>query len=172
MTISATTLNDMILDAGTVTINAIDVGATVGGSSFTVTQEVYFPELDGVRGAAKGTGKVIGETATISVNMAEVTVANLARILPTVSSDSDATSEYTKLETFGYIGATPHLDVVWAGETMNGDAIEITLQDALSQGGTEMGFTDDGEVVYAVTFQAYYDLTAPKERCWQIMTEI
>ena len=169
MAISATTLTDMVLDAGSLYIASVDIGATVGGSQFTVQQEIYWPDLDGARGNVVGTGKVINEVARLVANAAEITIAKIAAILPTVVSASGGGSEYTSINTFGYVGSSQHKSVEWKGQTMDLDNIIITLFNAMNNGGNlEMAFTDTGETVYPITFEGFYGSTTPTTRTWQI----
>ncbi len=171
MAITENTRENIILGVGDFYVGADDMGATSREGSFAVEQELYWPELGGTKGRVKGTGTIISENATLTVNLKEVSIANLVRVLPTLASGSNGTSEYTTRTTFGFVGADAHQDVHWAGQTMDGKEIEIYLYDALPEGSVEMNLSDDGEVTYAITFRAYYDPKNPAKRCWAIYTE-
>jgi hypothetical protein len=98
-------------------------------------------------------------------------VRNLALVLPTVDSSSDATSEYTDRPSFGYIASTEYQDMHWRGQTMDGKNVDIYLFNAAPVGGIELAFTDTEGTVYEVTFQGYYDPSDPDKRVWQMLTE-
>lgn len=171
MGVKETTNESLVLGVGDFYVAGTDIGATSREGSFSIEQEQYWPELGGARGRVKGTGAVIGENATLTMNFKEVNIANLLRILPTLTSASDGTCEYTDRPSFGFIGEGAHQDVHWVGQTMDGKGIEIYLYDALPEGSVEMNLSDDGETTFSVTFRAYYDPADPDKRCWAIYTE-
>jgi len=170
--ISATTRNRLILGVGTFTVNGVSIGATQKEGVFAVEQEIYAPSLGGARGPVEGTEKVLSEIPSLELPMVEVSVSNLARVLPSVSSDSDATSEYTKLEEFGYLAVAQYVDVVWTGKTMNDKEVVITLYNCRAEGGISMNLSDDGETVYTVKFLGFYAPADPDVRIWKLETEI
>lgn len=171
MVMSSTTRENLVLDAGNFYVGAVDIGATVGGSSWGLEQEIVYPELDGARGPVEGTGKITREIATLVVRMTELTIRNLALVVPGVDSSSDATSEYTDLPAVGYLATSEYQDVHWTGETMDGKNVDIYLFNAAPVGGVELAFTDTEGMVYEITWQAFYDPTAPSTRVWKILTE-
>jgi hypothetical protein len=171
MAISATTLTELLLDVGTLVIGSTDIGATGPEGSFAVEQEIYWPELGGARGNIAGTGKVVTESATLQLTVKEISVAGLARALPTVASSSDATSEYTTAITFGMIGTSVHQTVTWTGSQIDGKAIKIILSQALPEGGLTMNLNDKGESEYELTFRSYYAAATPTTRAWQVYTQ-
>ena len=172
MAITTTTREQLVLGVGEFYVDDVSVGATGQEGSFVVEQSLYFPEIGGARGPVKGTGKVLVERARLEVPFLEVSITNLSKVMPTVSSDSDATSEYTKRENFGYIPVADHKDVKWVGETMDEKAVEIILYDALPAGGVTLNLSDTGESTYTVTFESYCDPADADNRTWKVWTEI
>ena len=172
MAITANTPTRMLLDAGDAYINGTDIGATKPtGNSFAVEQEIYFPELAGAKGGLSGTGKIIKESATLTLTIPEITLANLITAIPTLASSSDATSEYTTLPDIGYVGTTPHVTVEWKGHNTNTKDVHIILYNAIAEGGLSLNLDDTGETVYEVTFRSYYTASAPTQRTWKIAIE-
>jgi hypothetical protein len=168
MAISSNTPNRLLLDVGTLQINGTDIGATGPEGTFVVEQEIYWPELGGSRGRIAGTGKVVRETATLEMPLKEVTIANLLNALPTLSSSSDATSEYTVAENFGSIGTSAHKTVEYVGTTVGSKAVRIALYNALPEGGISMNLAEGGETTYTVRFRSYFTAANPKQRCWKM----
>lgn len=171
MAISSNTPTQMLLDAGDLYINGVDVGATVGQGSFSVEQEIYFPELNGAIAGIAGTGKVVKETATLQVTIAELTVAKLLTVLPTLASSSDATSEYTTTPSVGLVGSSSHVTVHWQGTTTNSKTVQCLLYNALAEGGLTLNFEDGAETSYQVTFRSYNGASAPKARNWKVAVQ-
>lgn len=172
MAITSNTPNRMLLDAGDLYVNSVDVGATKSGGSFAVEQEIYFPELAGAKGGLAGTGKITKETATLTVTLAEVTIAKLLYAIPTLASSSDATSEYTTLIDVPYVGSASHTTVHWQGTTTNSKQIQCILYNALAEGGVTWNFEDGAETTYEITFRSYYTATNPKQRNWKVAIAI
>lgn len=169
MTIAATTAARMWLDGGTFTIDGVDVGASPQQTgTFAVEQEIYKPRLAGARGFIAGIAKIITEHATLQMNLVELNIGNLQKVLPMVTSTSDANSEYTVSESFGYIGASEHLTVLWDGETMDNDDVLIKLYNALPDGGLSATLSDTAESQIAITYRSHYTMAAPKTRNWQV----
>ena len=75
--ITATSLNNFIIDAGAVYVNYGEVderllGATRGGNSFKVEVEMREMEIDGVRQAIMGSKRITNVAATITCNLIEL----------------------------------------------------------------------------------------------------
>jgi len=168
MAISTNTPTQMIIESGDLYINDVDIGAVKGGATFTVEQDIFFPELAGARGGIAGTGKVVKETATLTCAVAEVTMTKLLAVLPTLASSSDATSEYTTTPNIGLVGSAAHLTVYIKTTNTNSKVMQFILYNALAEGGLSMNFEDGAETTYEVTFRSYYSSSTPKARCWQI----
>ena len=61
-----------------------------------------------------------------------------------------------KITGTGIIAATDYKTVKWVGKTKGGQAVEITLSNAINLGNTELTFADKDDVVEEVTFTATY----------------
>jgi len=168
MAVSSNTPTYMVIEAGDLYINGTDIGAVKSGATFSVEQDIFFPELGGTRGAIAGTGKVVKESATLTVSIAELTVGKLIQVIPTLASSSDATSEYTTTPNIGLVGSSAHVTVELKSTTTNSKAIIITLYNALAEGGLSMNFEDGAETTYEVTFRSYYSSSTPKGRSWKL----
>ena len=97
--LSAGTRNKLVLDAGALYLNygvanqQTKLGATRGGATFTVEQEVHDPEIDGAPGPVKGLRRIIRAQAMISATLLEFDTDQLVRYL--VSSVKDTSSNTT-----------------------------------------------------------------------------
>lgn len=61
--------------------------------------------------------------------------------------------------TGGVIAASDFHNLTWTGKTKGGQAIKITLENAINKGNLEWTLADRGEVVPAVEFEACYGNT-------------
>jgi hypothetical protein len=161
-------VTDLLLDAGTLIINDADIGATEPEGTFLVEQEIYWPQLSGARADLQGTGKVIAEHAALEVEVAETALPGLLRALPTLSSASDASSEYTLALAFDSVAEASHATVYWAGRLADGRAALIRLDSALAVGGLTLGLDDAGVSSFALTLEVHYPAATPDRRPWQI----
>ncbi len=100
MGITASTPSNIVIGAGDVTVNGVDVGATAGDNTFRIEQEIFTPDdLNGIPGTLLGTHYKITEEAILEASMPEVSAANMALVWPgsrstgvgTVTIDSDNT---------------------------------------------------------------------------------
>jgi len=55
MGVTASTPANLVIGAGNVLIDDEDVGATTGNNTFTITQTIFEPELNGIPGKLVGT---------------------------------------------------------------------------------------------------------------------
>lgn len=161
--ITADTYKKFIIDSGAVYTGFTDftsmgalLGATKGGSSFTLEQEVKDMEVDGARGPVKGSRRITMVKATLTVNFIEHTLANLKRAL--VGSDSatyevswDAITRSLIIEDADFLADITIVGEV-SGET-NGMAIKLV--NAITDSNFELTFADKEEGVVAMTFTAH-----------------
>ncbi len=162
-----------VIDAGAVYVNLFEVderllGATRGGSTFTIEQEVKLVEIDSVRGATKGARRVVESNARLTTNLLEVTTSNLLLAIAGSSATNytdttetpaptapthDKIQRVRNLTDIDYIKNIAIVGKV-QGSTRN---IICMIYNALSDEGFEMAFEDREESVIELTFTAHYD---------------
>lgn len=130
------------------------LGATRGGGSFVVTQEVREPEVDGARYRFKGGSFVDSVDANLTGTLVEVTPNNFKYILAT--GDVTTSSQKTTVKMHTRINASDHLtNLVWIGDLSDGSLVLIALKNALNTNGMNLTFTDKGEGTIPFEFHAY-----------------
>lgn len=139
------------------------IGATKGGGGFKAVPTFREIELDGMRGALKGTKILEAWEISISANVAEVTPENL-RLSLGVSDDiedvADKPANYKKVSGKMCISDKDYLDnVTWVG-TISGskDPVIIQVFNALNTKGLEVSFEDKGELVIEMEFIGHFDM--------------
>lgn len=134
------------------------LGATRGGSTFTIEQEIKEMEVDGARGPMKEGRRITMVKASLTCNFIEHTLANLKRAIPGSDSAVFETS-WDAISRDLTIAATDYLsDVTIVGEVSgSANACAIKLENVLSDGNFELSFADKEEGVLAVTFTAHFD---------------
>ena len=176
MGIRAETPVNIVLGAGNLTYGGVTVGATEGGSRLRIVREYFTPDLDGALADVMGTERLIRETATLEVTLAELTMTLLNMALPGAGLVSDASSEILTAALSMCIPQTDHGDVVLTVPRCAADGTEtldivVTLENALAEPGLEIPFTDSEDSKYTVTFKAYVDASALTTPVWSIERE-
>jgi len=156
--ITETTCQNYLMDAGAVYKNYVDfsnpgdlLGASRGGNSCEIVEEIRNMTADGERYKRKGCQRIIGGSAKLTVKLVEVTAENIQLAL--------AGSELAAgVVTGGQIKESDYLDnVTFVGEKSGGGGIVITLENALSTEGLKFTFNDKDEAVLEITFEAFAD---------------
>ena len=158
--ISANTANYILYGTdGYLTVNAVDLGATLGEISGELATGEYYPNLAQARGPVVGTGKVVEASGKITVTLAEWNFAVL-RTLFSSGYSSDANSEVIGSGSLGTI--TELDDVVITGVSRNdGKAFRVTIFHARVTSPIPVTLQEDQESGLEVTFEALFTAAAP-----------
>lgn len=151
-TLSASSMNDIVVDAGAVFVNGTAIGATKGGPTFGVEQNVRNIEIDGARGPIMGGRRVTSEKATLTVTFMEMSAANLSNALFGMTSGSQRDLSAAP----SYLNEVTLVAPVSGSST---DGIVVTLFNALADGNFEMSLEDENEAGVEVQFAAHFDPT-------------
>ncbi len=163
--ITADTYKKFIIDSGAVYTGFTDfsslgtlLGATRGGSQFTLEQEIKEMEVDGAHGPVKGGRRITMVKATLTVNFIEQTLDNLKRLL-VGSSDAVFDIDYAAITRSLVLADVDFLsDITIVGEVSgDADAMAIKLNNVLADGNFELTFADKEEGVISMVFTAHFD---------------
>jgi hypothetical protein len=182
--VSSQSVERFVIDAGAVYINLGEIderllGATRGGNSFEVEQDIKLVEIDGVRGASMGARRVIESNARIICNLLELSTENILLAIAgaTATDWTDPSIEPAPLEpSHDQIRRTRNItdidfvkNVAIVGKISGSEEnIICMVYNALSDGGFTLGMEDREEGVLEVTFTAHYDLDNVDEEPWSI----
>ncbi len=158
MGVTSTTVSRLVFGAGDVAVGGADLGATDEGVVFRIEQEVYEPHFNGVYGPLKGSLHRTRLVAFLEVTVQEFKTATLAIAIPGLTSTTaaDSSSEELSDGVIACIATAEYQTVVWTGEDCDGDAITITLENALCTENLEVTFQDTEEAKIRLTFMATY----------------
>ena len=131
------------------------VGATNGGSKFTITPEVTNIEVDGIGVKSKGMAQKTGETATMEINLAELTKEVIqAATLGQLGTSEDST--YDVIESKTEIAEGDYWEnIAFVGKTMGGKYIIAILENALCTSGFEHEGKNKEGSAGKYTFECY-----------------
>lgn len=133
------------------------LGATSGGNEFALAQETRVIEVDGIKGQAKGNVVIDSETPSLTVNLKELTAANLS--LAIAGSEINSDTNYDIITSKGKIELTDYLDNIAFVGRLSGSAkpVVIVIDNAISLEGLTITTADKGEAVVPVVFTGHYD---------------
>lgn len=133
------------------------IGATKGGSSLEIVPEFYQVQPDGSNVANKGFKRKVGETATMTINLLELTKDIVKSAV--VGKDGTSTdSTYDVIESTDEISEGSYLtNIAFVGETLTGKNIIVIMENALCTSGLKLDGANNEESVVELTFECHAD---------------
>lgn len=140
------------------------IGATQGGSKFTITPEITDIEADGALVKTKGLTVKTGETATMEVNFLEVTPEILEMTSLGKENSPSSTTGFTEIISKANIEVGDYVaGLAFVGRTLDGREIIVLFDNALCTSGLELEGKNKENGVVKATFECYADLTGDLE---------
>lgn len=175
--ITEDTYERFVVDAGQVRMGFVDVdnpgtllGATRGGSSFTVETEYKEMSVDGAKGPVQGGRRITKVSVAMSVNFVEWSTDLIKILQPgsseTLSGDYDSISRSLQLGNSNYLSNIALIGEV--SDPASGPAIFI-LRRALADGNLEIAMSDAEEAVLKAQFTGHFSPTDLDTEPWIIM---
>ena len=146
------------------------IGATQGGSKFTITPEITDIEADGALVKTKGLTVKTGETATMEVNFLEVTPEILEMTSLGKENSSSSATGFTEIISKANIEVGDYVaGLAFVGRTLDGREIIVLFDNALCTSGLELEGKNKENGVVKATFECYADITGDLETLpWHI----
>ena len=177
--ITTTTVDRLTINAGALWKNLFEaseelIGATSGGNTFVVEQEIKIIEIDGAKGPLKGARRVTESVARITANIIEHTTENVLMALAGADATDwfeapDATATHDKIKrTRNIIDSDYVKNIGIVGETSDGKDVIIIIENALADGGFELAWEDKEEGILETQFTAHYDPANINSEPWAI----
>ena len=177
--LNANTIQHLVFDAGAffknydVKTDTFDtavtagklIGATKGGGSLKATPTYRTIELEGMRGATKGTKILESWSVTMSAKIAEITPDVLTAALGAAAEvETIATGQkpanYKKITGKNALELKDYIEnITWVGTISgSGDPVIVQVFNALNEKGVELSFEDKGEATIETEFVGHYDM--------------
>lgn len=187
--ISATTAANMVLDAGEVWLNIdvtalegagtdpwalatagttpIKLGGTRGGNTFNPNRVIRQMPVDGAVGPIKGFNRRQSSAPVLTVNLLEITEANLEKAI--AGANSVVAGSFDKI-TGGEIEDADYITNVAFATTLKGsdNPIVIVIQNALVMEAPEFSAVDEDETVLTVSFTGHVTAALPNTEVFAI----
>lgn len=155
--------------AGSWNFNESIIGATNGGSKLSIVPEITTVEADGALVLVKGLQVKTGETATMEINLAELT-KDIIKAATLGVDGTSADDTFDLVESKGNIVAGDYLtNIAFVGMTLDGRKVIAILENALCTSGLENEGKNKEGSVGAYTFTCHADLTGDLDKLpWKI----
>lgn len=165
---SKTTADKIMLGCGVVSVGSVAIGLTRGGSVFAVEREYREIAADCDRGPVKGRIMIDTERAKLTVNALEpFSMDEINHYWPGLALDTEETT-YDSITGSLSIAAGDYNAVTFVGQTKDGKAVTIELDDAINLENIEWNLEEKNEVVPALGFTATYDETTRNTPPWRV----
>jgi hypothetical protein len=175
--VTANTFKRFVIDAGEVRQNFTSVaspgtllGATRGGSTFTVETEYKEMAVDGAKGPVKGGRRIAKVTARLTANFVEWNTALIKASLP--GSTHGVTGVHDLIGRSLQLGTSDYLsNVVIIGDLSDAGAtgpVILKIDNAIADGNVEHTLTDNEEAVVKVQFTGHFDPTNLDAEPWKV----
>ena len=162
--ITPDTINNIMLGAGVFYKNlsygaegweGTVVGATSGGGTVNIEPEYLDVEVDGATVAVKGlTKQKVGETATIEMNLTELTEGVVVSVLNLTEVSSKSNEAYTCYTTKTNIDETDYLEnVAFVGTTTNGSNVIVIMPNAVCTSAFSLSGQNKTQATYTIQYQ-------------------
>ena len=162
--ITPDTINNIMLGAGVFYKNlsygaegweGTVVGATSGGGTVNIEPEYLDVEVDGATVAVKGlTKQKVGETATIEMNLTELTEGVVVSVLNLTEDAAKSNEGFTCYTTKTNIDESDYLEnVAFVGTTTNGSNVIVIMPNAVCTSAFSLSGQNKTQATYTVQYQ-------------------
>lgn len=140
------------------------IGATQGGSKFTITPEFKDIEADGANVKVKGLTVKTGETANLETNFLEITPEILRKTVVGAEKSDTSFTGFTEIVSKAKIEEGDYVQgLAFVGKTIDGSPIIVLFDEALCTSGLELEGKNKENGVIKATFECYAPITGDLE---------
>lgn len=158
--ISSTTPNDILFGTdGYVTVNSVDLGATLGDITVEWGYTPYYPDLAQARGPISGTGKVTDGFFRVQVTIAEWMWTALTQVMGSMGSTSSGDSYKLGGATMGAMVEVSNV-IVTGVQKNSGKDFKATIATAYVVPGNIV-LSEKKETGLQLTFEGLYTTSTP-----------
>ena len=147
------------------------IGATSGGSKFSIVPEFMDIEVDGALVKVKGLRQKVGETATMEVNFIEMTPELLKMCVVGDVAESADYEGYSEITSRARLNENDYIENLgYVGKKTDGTPIIIIFEQAICTSGLEVEGKNKEAGVFAGTFECVADISPEADTLpWRIL---
>lgn len=173
--VTADTWRRLVVDSGAVWLNYGDeeservLGATRGGNTFEIDQEIREVEIDGLKGPVAGTRRIVRSVARITANLIELSPDNIT--IAIAGADWEEENGYAVITRADFnLMMEHHISNVALVGNVSGstEPVVCIIYNAIADSNFTIGTEDGDESVIEVTFTAHYDPATIETEPWEI----
>ena len=174
--VNCSTTSNLIIDSGALYINYGEsnerkLGATRGGNTFTIEEEMRTMEFDGVRGQMVGSHRLLGAIPKITANLVQYSYQTFLDILPgSVKTDIGTTHYRITRQIQTLLDSLYFTNVAIVGECTASatNYVICGILNGVQLENVELPFNDKDESVCTVTFSGCTDCNNLEDEPWWI----
>jgi len=155
--ITADTPTNLVIGAGEALMDHANVGATTDNNAFRVERSIFTPELNGAKGALKGTDYITSSMGVLEMSVPEFNATLLRAAWPGAQTTGPGAMEVIDEDETRRIPTTDYHDWELQVERLNGGEFQFEADDAISTGNLEVELADDGLAAPRLTLASRWD---------------
>lgn len=144
MGVTADTPTNIVIGAGNVHRNHANLGASTGDNVFTITREIFTPQLNGLKGSLLGTDYVTKSEAMLATSIPEVSAAVMAAGWPGSTSTPTAGMTVIDEDDTRRIPTADYADWELQVERLGGGQFQFEVDNAINRANLELSGQDAG----------------------------
>lgn len=167
MGITADTPTNLIVGAGEGLMDHANVGATTDDNAFRVEREIFTPDLNGAKGALKGTDYITSSMGVLEMSIPEFNSLILRAAWPGAQTTGPGAMEVIDEDETRRIPNSDYHDWELQVERLGGGEFQFEVDDAIQTGNLEATLGDDSLAAPRLTLESRWDpanLTASPHR--------
>lgn len=174
--ITQATYGRLVLDVGQLRIGYVDeanpgalLGATRGGSVFDITTDERDMEADGTRGPVVGATRIARVTATLTVNMIEMS-SWVLRLAAAGAEEEASGATHVQVRRYLAVLLRDYRDsVALIGQISGSEEVVVCrIENALGNGGIKIVTAENDEAVLQIVFTAHFNPAYMDAEPWKI----
>ena len=160
-------MEKILKGGGLFSVGGVPVGLTRGGGTFVVEREINEIPADGFYGPVVGFQEINREVPKLTLNLLEFfSASDMEKYFPGTLMTAGATVD-TWTSTLQIL-LTDYHDVTWTGQTKDGKALVIEVDNCLNLANLDWALEDKTEVVPVVELTGHYAAATLTTPPWRI----
>jgi hypothetical protein len=146
MAITADTPQNLVVGAGEALVDHANLGATVDANAFRIERTIFTPDLNGAKGALKGTDYVTSSEGILEMSIPEFNADILAKMWAGSKTDNPAVVAGMAIideDTARRIPTADYHDWELQVERLNGGEFQFEVDNAINVANIEASLADD-----------------------------
>lgn len=162
MGITADTPQNLVVGAGEALVDHANLGSTVDANAFRIERTIFTPDLNGAKGALKGTDYVTSSEGILEMSIPEFNANILSKMWPGSAIDNPAVVPGMAIideTTARRIPNADYHDWELQVERLNGGEFQFEVDDGINTANVEASLADDALAAPRVEIHGRWDAT-------------